>query len=147
MSKPYSFLFIRTIGDKKTSPSQPIDPPDGWIDDGESAITRSPTPVEPSKSRSRKGQELLSKAKDSKLKNTIGELYRPGASVGDGGTADAIRQEKKTGKPVGGKSHIMKGRQRLKNLENLLKRKDLSDSDRAIAKQLYDDLKDALGDK
>lgn len=94
-----------------------------------------------------KGKELLKKCSNEKLKNTIKELYRPGASIGDGGTADAIRYEFVTGELVGGKSHAQKGRERLKNLENILKRKDLNKEDKKIAKELYDDLAVALGDK
>ena len=56
--------------------------------------------------RSSKGTKLLNKVSNPKLKNTIKEMYRPGAKVGDGGLADAIRHEVKTGNLVGGKSHI-----------------------------------------
>ena len=94
-----------------------------------------------------KGKELLKKCLNEKLKNTIKELYRPGALIGDGGTADAIRHEVVTGELVGGKSHIQKGRERLKNLENILKRKDLNKEDKKIAKELYNDLADVLGVK
>ena len=96
---------------------------------------------------SKKGSKLLSRAKDKALKNTIIELYRPGAKIGDGGTADAIRYELKTGKKVGGKSHILKGEQRLRSLNNFLKRNDISAKDRKIAKKLASDLGKALGGK
>lgn len=49
-------------------------------------------------------------------------MYRPKAKTGDGGLSDAIRHELKTGELVGGKSHIQKGMERLKNLENILKK-------------------------
>lgn len=91
-----------------------------------------------------KGIELLKQVSNEKLKNVIKELYKPGSSVGDGGTADAIRYEKKTGKLVGGKSHIQKGQERLKNLQRVMK-SDLNEVDKKIAKELYDDLNDALG--
>ena len=48
-------------------------------------------------SGSSKGTKLLNKVSNPKLKNTIKEMYRPGAKVGDGGLADAIRYEIKTG--------------------------------------------------
>ena len=99
------------------------------------------------KSMSKKGLRLLKKASHDKVKNVIKELYRPGATIGDGGTAAAIRHELKTGNLVGGKSHILKGTERLKNLENILKRNDLSKKDRKIANRLYKDLKKALGGK
>lgn len=94
---------------------------------------------------SAKGKKLSSSTTNEKLKNVIRELYRPGATIGDGGTADAIRCEISTGELVGGKSHIQKGIERLKNLDNILKKIELSETDKKIAKDLYKDLKDALG--
>lgn len=44
-----------------------------------------------------------------------------------------------------GKKVICKKEKRLKNLENIIKRYDLTDSDKQIVKELYNDLKDALG--
>lgn len=97
--------------------------------------------------RSTKGTRLLNRATNQKLKNTISEMYRPGAKVGDGGLADAIRHEIKTGKLVGGKSHIKKGSERLKNLENILKKQKLDSADKKIVTELIDDLKKALEGK
>lgn len=96
---------------------------------------------------SKNGQRLLKKATNPKVKNVIKELYRPGASIGDGGTAAAIRFEIKNGKLVGGKSHIIKGLERMKNLENILKCNDLSKKDRKIVEKLYKDLKKSFGGK
>lgn len=96
---------------------------------------------------SAKGKQLLNSAINEKLKNVIKELYRPGAMIGDGGTADAIRYEIDSREPVGGKSHIKKGIERLKNLENILNKIELNENDRKIAQELYDDLKNALGGK
>lgn len=95
----------------------------------------------------RKGKNLLSKTKDEKLKNVIKELYRPGSKVGDGGTAAAIRLEKKTGVPVGGKSHVQKGQERMKNLERIISNPNVSSKDKKVAQKLYDDLSKALGGK
>lgn len=95
----------------------------------------------------RKGKNLLSKTKDEKLKNVIKELYRPGSSVGDGGTAAAIRLEKRTGIPVGGKSHIQKGQERMRNLERIINNPSISSKDKKVAQKLYDDLSKALGGK
>ena len=105
------------------------------------------TIVKPKAEMSEKGKQLLNSATNEKLKNVIKELYRPGASIGDGGTADAIRHEIETGELVGGKSHIQKGIERLKNLENILNRVELNENDKKIAQELYEDLKDALGGK
>ncbi|MBQ7075835.1 MAG: hypothetical protein IJM94_03430, partial [Clostridia bacterium] len=96
-------------------------------------------------SRSAKGEELLDLVSNSKLKNTIKEMYRPGAKVGDGGLADAIRHEIKTGSFVGGKSHIQKGSERLRNLEKILKKETLTEQEREIVESLIEDLKRALG--
>lgn len=100
-----------------------------------------------SKALPKKGQKLLDKTTDIKLKNTIKELYHPGSKIGDGSTAAAIKHELKTGELVGGKSHILKGKERLKNLENILKNKNLNKKDRKIAQKLYNNLKKALGGK
>lgn len=94
---------------------------------------------------SKKGEKFLRKASDIKLKNIINELYRQGANIGDGGTADAIRYEIKNKTKINNKSHITKGIERLKNLERFMSRKDISKKDRKIAEKLYKDLKDALG--
>lgn len=89
--------------------------------------------------------QLLESANDDKLKNCINEMYRSGAQIGDGGVADAIRHELATGELVGGKSHIKKGMERLTNLENIIKKRNLSESDLKIATALLEDLKSALG--
>ena len=95
--------------------------------------------------RSSKGTKLLNKVSNPKLQNTIKEMYRPGAKIGDGGLGDAIRHEIKTGNLVGGKSHIQKGKERLKNLENISKRESLNKQERKIISDLINDLKNALG--
>ena len=98
-------------------------------------------------SRSSKGTKLLNKVSNSKLKNTIKEMYRPGAKTGDGGLADAIRYENNTGELVGGKSHIQKGTERLRNLERIVNRETLTKQERKIVEDLIKDLKRALGGK
>ncbi len=97
--------------------------------------------------RSKKGNELLSKVTNVKLTNTIKELYRPGAKVGDGGLGDAIREEIATGQLVGGKSHIRKGKERLKNLENILSDEALTKEEKKITEDLIEELRNALGGK
>lgn len=42
-------------------------------------------------------EALLNAAKDTKLRNLISDLYRKGAKIGSGSTADAIRYERSTG--------------------------------------------------
>jgi hypothetical protein len=89
-------------------------------------------------------ERLLSAVVNSKLKNAIDQIYRPKAKVGDGGLADAIRHEKATGEKVGGRSHLQKGKERQKNLENILAKETLNARDTSIIQQLIDDLKQAL---
>ncbi|GIO41753.1 hypothetical protein J41TS4_15110 [Paenibacillus apis] len=86
-------------------------------------------------------------AENQKLQNAINQLYRPNATVGNGSTMDAIRHELNTGQLVGGKSHLQKGQERVKNLENILKKEQLSTQDKALAEALLQDLKAALSGK
>lgn len=90
---------------------------------------------------------LLKITKSEKLKNTIKELYRPGAKVGDGSTVAAIKKQLKTGILVGGKDHILKGKERVKNLTKLIDSGRLNKTDLQIAKKIRKDLKKALGGK
>ena len=91
--------------------------------------------------------KLLCKVQNPKLRNAINEIYRDGATIGDGGLADAIRHELKTGELVGGKSHIQKGKERIKNLENILNKQDLSNTEKEIAEELIENISLALGGK
>ncbi|WP_131923222.1 hypothetical protein [Hazenella coriacea] len=94
-----------------------------------------------------KRDELLNAVSNKKLKNTINEMYRRGATTGDGGLADAIRVETRYGVLVGGKSHIKKGLERVRNLENIMRNEKLSESDWKHANELINDLKRALNGK
>lgn len=88
-------------------------------------------------------EALLSEATSDEVQRLIKELYRKGATVGDGGTADAIREELATGNPTGGRSHIQKGKERLRQIERMLE-KYPEHADRALLERLRDDLQDAL---
>ena len=88
--------------------------------------------------------QLLENAKTQQGRNLIQELYREGASVGDGSTADAIRYQLSTGKMVGKKDHLRKGKERLKQIEKILL-KDKNHPDKEILKFLANDLRQALG--
>ena len=61
-----------------------------------------------------------------------------------GGTAGAIRREAITGRPVGGRFHLQKGVERIRNLENILLREELSAVDRPVAQGLLKDLRSAV---
>jgi filamentous hemagglutinin len=45
---------------------------------------------------------------DSKLGGLMDDLYRDGAKIGTGSTADAVRYEAQTGQPIGGVFHTQK---------------------------------------
>ncbi|MDR2733520.1 MAG: type IV secretion protein Rhs [Spirochaetota bacterium] len=89
-------------------------------------------------------ERLLNSVTNTKLKNAINQIYRPNAKIGDGGLADAIRHEKAIGEKVGGRSHIQKGKERLKNLKNILNKEKLNTQDTKIINELIDDLTQAL---
>ena len=74
----------------------------------------------------------------------IDQLYREGATEGDGGTADAIRKQLKTGELTGKKDHIQKGKERIRQIDKILKREP-DHPDRDLFELLKNDLKRALG--
>lgn len=79
-----------------------------------------------------------------KARNIIDQLYRPGAKHGDGGTADALKEEAKRNNPIGGKHHYQKAKERLKNIENVLKKESLLEREINILKEIYEKLKEAI---
>jgi hypothetical protein len=86
---------------------------------------------------------------DPKLNNIVEDLYK-GTKVpnriGTGSTADAIRNELKTGQPTYGRFHSQKGREYVRALEKwLCNNPNASAADRAAAQQMLDDLRAALG--
>ncbi len=87
---------------------------------------------------------LLNAVKNSKLRNLINDLYRPAAKIGNGSTADAIRYERATGILLSPAGHSTKGLAYQAALQKLVRTGTLAPSDRAIAWQLINDLKDAL---
>ena len=92
-------------------------------------------------------KELLEQAENLQLQNAIKQLYRENSFIGDGGTADVIRFEQQTGLMLGknGGSHVQKGIDMAKYIENKILTQDLSSSDRALAIQLLENLYSALG--
>lgn len=85
----------------------------------------------------------MAEATTDEARNIVSELYREGAGVGDGGTADAIREELTTDRPVGGRSHVRKGKERLRQIDCILRRNP-DHPDRGLLERLADDLRDAL---
>ena len=88
----------------------------------------------------------MKKVKNPKLKNAVNQLYRPGSFIGDGGTASIIKFEKRTGLGLGrnGGTHIQKGKDMVKYLENKVLNQPLSNSDRKTANKLLKSLKKAI---
>ena len=90
--------------------------------------------------------EAIPKASNPALQRTIDALFQPTDRL-PGGTAGAIRHELETGELVGGRSHLIKGADRIRNLERIMRRENLSPADRATAQRLLHDLQDALKGK
>lgn len=70
----------------------------------------------------------------------VNQLYRPGAIVGDGGTAAILIQEFERGSA----RHLIKAKERLGQLKNLIKTGKLGLNDLDIAEALIDDLEYAI---
>lgn len=81
---------------------------------------------------------------DARMKNIVGDLFRPGAKVGNGSTADAVRHELRTGELVGGKGHLTKAREVLTRLRTHLEDPAATPADKGTAKILAQDLLNAL---
>lgn len=87
---------------------------------------------------------MLRNAKTDQCKRLIEELYRDGATVGNGSCADAIRKQLSSGELVGNKDHVKKGRERLRQIEKILS-KNKNHPDKDMLEFLANDLKQALG--
>jgi RHS repeat-associated protein len=84
-----------------------------------------------------------------KLNNIVEDLYKGTKTpnqIGMGSTADAIRNELKTGLPTYGKFHLQKGQQYVNSLQNWLEANpNASVTNREAARQMLNDLQSALG--
>jgi RHS repeat-associated protein len=84
-----------------------------------------------------------------KLQNIVNDLYKGTTNprrVGTGTTADAVRRELATGKPVGGRFHSQKATDSSRGLQKwLTNNPGASYRDRVVAQSLLDDLLSALG--
>lgn len=86
---------------------------------------------------------------DAKLQNYVDQLFKgvlqPGRT-GDGTTMDAIRYELQHHELVHGKDHVRKGRDILRGLDRWLRsRRDVTDPDRVVARELAEELRELLG--
>lgn len=87
---------------------------------------------------------LLNAVKSPNLRKFIEYLYRENATVGNGSTADAIRFERATGQLLSRTGHMQKGREAIQGLEKLLRTGNLDRKDAELARQIINDLRDAL---
>jgi len=84
-------------------------------------------------------------AEDAKLKELLEWLYREDAEVGSGSTAAAVREEMRTGSPVGGVFHTQKAKDAVVALTRWLKNNPTArPGDRAAAENVLRDLVNAL---
>lgn len=84
--------------------------------------------------------KLLTTVQNSELRKIVNELYRPGASVGDGGTAAILVEEFNNGSST----HLIKAIERLKQLRNLASLGKLGFNDLDVVEALIDDLEYAI---
>ena len=85
-------------------------------------------------------EKLLSTVQDSELSKIVNELYRPGATVGDGGTASILVAEFNNGSS----KHLIKATERLTQLKNLSTSRKLGLNDLDIVDGLINDLESAI---
>ena len=83
--------------------------------------------------------------RDPELASHMDDLYRDGAKVGSGSTADAVRHERLTNTAVGGKLHTQKAENYAEALRRWLRKNpNAKPGDRAAAENVLKDLEDAL---
>lgn len=85
-------------------------------------------------------EKLLATVQDEGLAKIVSELYRHGATVGDGGTAAKLIQEFYEGTS----QHLIKATERLKQLKKLLTSGNLGFNDLEVAEALIEDLEMAI---
>lgn len=90
-------------------------------------------------------EKVLSYATEKETASLIDELYRPGATIGDGGLADALRYEKQTGKLLSKTGHLTKVKERIRSIEKMLSRNP-NHPDRNLLLALKENLEKALED-
>ena len=86
-------------------------------------------------------EKLLSMVQNNKLATYINEVYRPGASIGDGGTADALISEFYEGNS----RHLLKAQERLVGINKIISSENLGLNDLDVAEAIRDDLEYAIG--
>lgn len=86
-------------------------------------------------------EKLLTTTTNTELQGIINQLYREGATVGDGGTAAILVHEFNNGTST----HLIKATERLIQLNRLISSGTLDLNDLEIAMALRDDLQYAIG--
>lgn len=89
----------------------------------------------------------LRQVTDSKLRNRIEALFRQNAKVGNGGTADAVRHEMRTGELLSPSGHLQKAIEMRDGLLDDLASGRLNASDSRLARELLSDLHLAISGK
>ena len=87
------------------------------------------------------------KVSDTKTQKIINELYKgqdAKGKIGNGTMMDAIRNEKKTGRPTNSKFHTKKGKGLLVQLEDCLSSGKLSDMEKKVIRTVKEDLRKAI---
>lgn len=85
---------------------------------------------------------------DTKLSGLIDDLYRDGAKIVTGSTADAVRCETQTGIPVGGVLHTQKAQDYSTALQKWLdSNPNAPFGDRSADQNVLRDLQNSLGGK
>ena len=92
-------------------------------------------------------ESLINSVDDARLRKMIGEVYRPSSVIGDGGTADSIRFERKTGRLLSKSGHSQKAQNMLVYFQKLKDSGNLSDKDLKVVTELLNDLRKALEEK
>ncbi|WP_160679948.1 Ig-like domain-containing protein [Clostridium sp. C8-1-8] len=85
-------------------------------------------------------EKLLQVIQNGNLKNVANELYRPGATIGDGGTAAALADEFTKGTST----HLQKAQERVIQLKKIINSNELGLNDLDIAESFQEDLEDAI---
>jgi hypothetical protein len=85
-----------------------------------------------------KREVFLKKAKNSRLRNAINQLFRPGSFIGDGGTASVLIFEKRTGEHVSRnpQGHYIKAKNMIEYMKNKVLKENLTNGDRKLAKSI-----------
>lgn len=78
---------------------------------------------------------MIDLVKTEKAKKIISELYRQGAIIGDGGTADMLEYEAKNGVQPGKKAHYQKALDRVREINKVLIKKQAPGDEDVLKKE------------